>query len=282
MFTEREFESAYEIMSGFNNIRKQINDDPKLLTKLYEIYKKSGLSEIKDYSDVDSSFTRDVRCSVMDCYISLGYPHVYNRNAFEHFDLLSEVFLNKEIKLDYTEYENILTSSYHIQRRDYYEKIFNLCHGYSIKYSTLARLYAFLIKTDEYIAETFLILIKKLTWKLSKDNQYVTSEGEAWFLKLIYNDLSLNPDDKLEYRIKDEEKMLFAIDSDFFDLIDKITSEFDSFVKNELLDSREISHYFNTHEEFSNIIKDRDSEKNIIKNLVRKDMYYVFTKLNHK
>ena len=36
MFTQEEFESAYEIVSGFNNIRKQITGDPKLLTELYK------------------------------------------------------------------------------------------------------------------------------------------------------------------------------------------------------------------------------------------------------
>ena len=170
MFTQEEFESAYEIISGFNNIRKQINDDPKLLTKLFELYKDWGV-DVKSYDDVDSTFTYDVRSSVLDCYISLGYPHEYNRNAFEHFDLLSQVFIDKEDNLDYIRYENIWNSPSYGQRREYYEKIYNLCHEYSIKHSTLTRLYRYLLETDEYIAETFLILIKKLTFQL-KESQY--------------------------------------------------------------------------------------------------------------
>ena len=280
MFTQEEFESAYDIISGFNNIRKQINDDSKLLTKLFDLYKSLGV-DIKDYSDINKYLLGDLRRSALDCYFSLGYPHNYNRKAFEHFDLLSEVLYRNGSNLDYTEYENIWTSPNHVSDRDYYEEMFNICKEYSVKYSSLDRLYVYLLKTDEYIAETFLILIKKLTWKLSKNNQYVTSEGDIWFLKLVRNDLGLHPDDKPEYRIRNEEKVIFTIDSEFFDLIDKITSEFDSFVKNELLDSRAISHYFNTHEAFSSIIEERDDEKYIIKILVRKDMYNVFTKLNH-
>jgi len=190
MFTQEEFESAYEIISGFNNIRKQINDDSELLKKLYELYKKRGL-KVEKYSDVDDNFTANVRYAVLDCYISLGYPHEYNRNAFEHFNLLSQVFLDSKNEFDYAEYKCIWDSLDYARRRGYYEKVFNICFEYAVKYSTLSKLYIDLLKTDKYIAETFLILIKKLTWKLSKNNQYVTSEGEAWFLKLMYNDLGL-------------------------------------------------------------------------------------------
>ena len=71
MFTQEEFESAYEIMSGFNNIRKQIINDPKLLSTLYELYKNSGFN-VKGYEDVDSFFIMDVRYSILNCYTSLG------------------------------------------------------------------------------------------------------------------------------------------------------------------------------------------------------------------
>lgn len=281
MFTQEEFESAYEIISGFNNIRKLINDDPELLTKLYELYKNNGFDDVKDNSDVDFSFTRDVRCSVMDCYISLGYPHEYNRNAFEHFDLLSEVFYRNGNNIDYIEYENIWTSPYSVQKRDICKKMFNSFHKFALDYPTLARLYTYLLKTDEYIAETFLILIKNLTHQLSKNTQYVTAEGDVWYLKLLYNQLALNPNDKPEYIIKEDESLKLSIEPEFFNLIDKITSEFDAFVKNELLDSDALSRYFNTHEICNSIIEDRDTEKFVIKTLVKKDMYKVFTKLNH-
>lgn len=64
MFTQEEFDSAYRIISGFNDIRKQINDNPKLLTKLYEIYKIRGL-KVEKYSDVDDNFTANVRYAVL-------------------------------------------------------------------------------------------------------------------------------------------------------------------------------------------------------------------------
>ena len=280
MFTQEEFESAYEIMSGFNNIRKQINDDPKLLTKLYEDFKSNGVN-VENYDKVVDYLISDVQSAVLDCYYYLGYPHEYNRNVFEHFDLLTEVFYRNENNLDYTEYENIWNNNNlnYARRRDYYNNIFNICNKYS-KDPTLSRLYRYLLKTDKYIAETYLILIKKLVFQL-KGSEYVTSEGETWWLKLIYDDLELNPNDKPEYRIKNEEKLKFSIDSDFFDLIDKITSEFDSFVKKELLNSKEISHFFSTHEPFSSIIDKRELEVFVIKVLAEKDMFNVFKKLNH-
>lgn len=280
MFTQDEFESAYEIVSGFNNIRKQINDDPKLLTKLFDLYQ-SDEYEIKDYSDIDKRITNDFRFAVLDCYISLGYPYEYNRNLFEHFDLLTEVLYRNGDNIDYTEYKNVWTNSNYSLRREYYKDIFNTCHKYSVQYSTLGRLYAYLLKVDKYIAEFFLVLIKNLALKLSNNSQYVTSEGNKWFLKLLNNDLGLNPDDKLEYGIKNGEKLKITIDSDFFDLIDKITSEFDIFVKKQLHDSVAISHYFNTHEPFCSRIEDRDGEKFVINTLVEKDMFNVFVKLNH-
>jgi len=279
MFTQEEFESAYEIISGFNNIRKQINDDPKLLTKLFELYKDWGV-DVKSYDDVDSTFTYDVRSSVLDCYISLGYPHEYNRNAFEHFDLLSQVFIDKENNLDYIRYENIWNSPSYGQRREYYEKIYNLCHEYSIKHSTLARFYRYLLETDEYIAETFLILIKKLTFQL-KESQYLTAEGEIWCLKLWRNELNLNSDDKPEYIMKSDERLIITIESDYFVLIDEITSEFDSFVRNELLDSESLSRYFITNDVLSKIVTDAKKKNTVIKTLVLKDIFSVFTKLNH-
>lgn len=282
MFTQEEFESAYEIISGFNNIRKQINEDSELLSKLYEIYKNYGF-DVKGNSDIDKRVANDVRCSVLYCYISLGYPHDYNSNEYEHFDLLSEIFYRYEKNqnnLSYIEYENIWTNANHAPDREYYEEIFNIFYDIAVKYNTLARFYSFLLKTDEYIAETFLILIKKLAYQLEK-SQYVTSEGDKWYVKLLYNKLGLNPDDKPEYKIKSDEKLIFSIESDFYVLIDKITSEFDSFVKKELLDSMILSHYLNTHEIFSSKIKDRKNEKTLIKILIRKDMCNVFTKLNH-
>ena len=279
MFTQEEFESAYEIISGFNNIRKQINDDPKLLTKLFELYKDWGV-DVKSYDDVDSTFTYDVRSSVLDCYISLGYPHEYNRNAFEHFDLLSQVFIDKENNLDYIRYENIWNSPSYGQRREYYEKIYNLCHEYSIKHSTLTRFYRYLLETDEYIAETFLILIKKLTFQL-KESQYLTAEGEIWCLKLWRNELNLNSDDKPEYIMKSDERLIITIESDYFVLIDEITSEFDSFVRNELLDSESLSRYFITNDVLSKIVTDAKKKNTVIKTLVLKDIFSVFTKLNH-
>lgn len=278
MFTQEEFESAYEIISGFNNIRKQINDDPKLLSKLYEVYKNSGFN-VKDYSSIDERYTNDVRFSVLDCYISLGYPHEYTRNAFNHFNLLSEVFYRNN-NLDYTEYENTWTSSDYALRRGYYEKIFNICHEYSVGHSTLARLYSYLLKTDEYIAETFLILIKKLALQL-KNNQFVTPDGEIWCRKLIYDELALNPNGKPEYIIKDDESIKMTIEPEFFDLIDKITSEFYSFVRNELFVSESVYRYFTTHNILKHIVTDTKRKNNVIKTFVLKDVFSVFVKLNH-
>ena len=280
MFTQEEFESAYEIISGFDNIRKQINDDPKLLNKLSDVYKSDGY-DIKESSDVNKLIKGDIRYSILYCYISLGYPHEYDMNIFEHFVLLSEVLYREGRYLDYEEYVKLWTSPNCSSDREYYEKVFNGHYKIVIKYSTLDLFYRYLLKTDEYIAETFIILIKKLAWKLSDNSQYVTSDGNKWYLKLMFNDLGLNPDDKPEYRIKREEKIKYTIDSDFFDLIDKITSEYDSFVKKELLDSRAISHYFSTHEPFSSRIKDRDVEEYVIKTLTEKDMFIVFENLNH-
>ena len=117
MFTQEEFESAYEIMSGFNNIRKQIINDPKLLSTLYELYKNSGFN-VKGYEDVDSFFIMDVRYSILNCYTSLGYPYEYDRNVFEHFDLLTEVLYRNGKSLNYTEYEDIWTSPNHVADRE--------------------------------------------------------------------------------------------------------------------------------------------------------------------
>ena len=279
MFTQEEFERAYEIISGFNNIRKQINDDPKLLTKLYEIFKRQGLN-IEGYSDVDTFFTLHIRHAVLYCYLSLGYPLEYDKSIYEYFDLLSQVFLSKENNLDYSEYENIWKSPLFVQRREFYEKAYNLVQKPENHKHSFNQLYSDLLEVDKYIAETYLILIKKLVLQLKK-SEYITSDGEKWYVKLFLNDLSLNPDDKPEYRKKSDECIKYSIDSDFFNLIDKITSEFDSFVKQELLDSKAISHFLNTHEIFGSMIEDRDDERYITKILVRKDIFNVFKKLNH-
>ena len=58
MFTQEEFENAYEIISGFDYIRKQINDDPKLLNKLSDVYKSEGY-DIKGSSDVNKLIKGD-------------------------------------------------------------------------------------------------------------------------------------------------------------------------------------------------------------------------------
>ena len=282
MFTQEEFESAYEIISGFNNIRKQINDDPKLLTKLYEIYKNYGF-DVKGNSDIDKRVANDVRCSILYCYISLGCPHDYNSNEYEHFDLLSEIFYRYEKNqnnLSYIEYENIWTNANHAPDREYYEEIFNIFYDVAVKYNTLARFYSFLLKTDEYIAETFLVLIKKLSLQLKK-SQYVTADGEKWCTKLIYDELALNPNGKPEYIMKDDESFKFSIEPEFFDLIDKITSEFDSFIKRELIESENVSRFFISHEPFKNFIENVKERETVIKSLVIKDICKIFIKLNH-
>lgn len=279
MFTQEEFDSAYRIISGFNDIRKQINDNPKLLTKLYEIYKIRGL-KVEKYSDVDDNFTANVRYAVIDCYISLGYPHEYNRIVFEHFDLLTQAFLDSENELNYTEYENIWNSPNYVRRRAYYKDVFNICFEYAVKYSTFAKLYTDLLNTDIYIAETFLILIKKLTLHLKK-SQYVTPHGEMWCLKLWRNELNLNSDDKPEYIMKDDERIKMEIESEYFDLIDKITSEFDSFVKRELIESENVAHYLISHKPFCNFIENVKGRDTVIKTLVIKDICEIFKKLNH-
>jgi Cdc6-like AAA superfamily ATPase len=279
MFTQEEFESAYEIMSGFNNIRKQIINDPKLLSTLYELYKNSGFN-VKGYEDVDSFFIMDVRYSILNCYTSLGYPYEYDRNVFEHFDLLTEVLYRNGKSLNYTEYEDIWTSPNHVADREYYEKMFNLCHKYAVKYFTLERLYAYLLKTDEYIAETFLILIKRLAHLLEK-SQHVTSDGDKWYLKLMYNNLGLNPNDKLEYKIKSDEKLTLSIESDYFDLIENITDDLNSFVENELYDSEDLYHYLTSHQVFKAKISDREIANTAIEALVKIDMCRTFKNFNH-
>lgn len=262
-----------------NNVRKQINDDPKLLTKLFDLYKSQGLN-VKDFNDVDGYFTGDVREAVLRCYFSLGYPHEYDRNVFEHFDLLSQVFLGKENYLDYMKYEAIWTSPNYVRTREYYKKSFNNFREIAEDYPVISMLYRRMLKLDEYIAETVLILIKNLVSQLYKSHN-VTSEGNKWFLKLMYNDLELNPDEKFEYKKKGEEEFALSINSDYYALIDKITSDFDFFVRDELLGSETISRYLNSHEPFSNFIKDADREKIVIKTLVVKDICRIFTKLDH-
>lgn len=278
MFTQEEFESAYEIISGFNNIRKQINDDPELLKKLYEAYRSIGVN-IENCDKVDGYFKSDVQSAVLDCYYFLGYPHEYNRNVFEHFDLLTQALLGRENELSYAEYEKIWNSPDYAQRREYYYNVFNICDKYS-KTPTLARLYADLLKTDKFIAETFLILIKKLALQL-KESQHVTSGGKIWCRKFIYDELDLNPNGKPEYIIKDDESIKLTIEPEFFDLIDKITSEFESFVKRELIESENVSRFFFSHEPFSNIIENVKGRDTVIRSLVIKDTCKIFIKLNH-
>ena len=278
MFTQEEFENAYEIITGFNNIRKQINDNPKLLTTLYEIYKNRGL-EVKEYSYVDKYVKLDIENTVLDCYISLGYPHEYNRNIFEYFDLLTQVYLDKENILNYTEYENIWTNPNYARRRDYYKDIFDLNYKFAIQYPTLDRFYTDLLKTDKYIAETFLILIKKLAFKLRK-SPHVTAEGEIWCQKLIYDELELKPNGKPEYIMKDEEGFKMTIEQEFLDLINQITSEFDTFIKRELIESENVSRYFISHEPFSNYIEDV-SQETVINSIAIKDICKIFINLNH-
>lgn len=279
MFTQEEFKNAYEIITGFNNIRKQINDDPKLLNKLYDLYKSDGYDP-KDHSDVVKLITADIRRSVLDCYIYLGYTREYNMNKFEYFVLLAEVLYREGENLDYAEYMSIWTSPNCSSDREYYEKVFNHAYEIAIKYSSLDVFYRYLLKTDEYIAETFLILIKNLAGILLDNSQFVTNDGNEWFLKLWNNNLGLHPDDKPEYRIKSEEKLKFTITTEFFDLIDQITSEFDTFVKRELIESEDVSRYFISQEPFSNYIEDVRQET-VIKSIVIKDICKIYIKLNH-
>lgn len=280
MFTQEEFESAYEIVSGFNNIRKQINDDPKLLTKLFDIYINHGF-EVENYSSVEKYISMRVRKDVMSCYFFLGYPHEYDKNIFEHLNLLTRILYLDDQKINYDEYVNILTSSNFVRERVFYEKMFPGVRDLALSFINGFVFYTDLLELDKYLAEKYLVLLKNLAWKLSKNNHYVTSDGNKWFIDLLDNNLGLNPDDKPEYRVKDGEKLRITIDSDFFDLIDKITSEFDSFVKRELRDSDAISHYFKTHEPFCSRIENREGELFVINTLVEKDMFIVFDRLNH-
>ena len=279
MFTQEEFESAYEIISGFNNIRKQINDDPKLLTKLYEVYKKQGFA-VEDYSSVDKYVSMRVRKDVLSCYFLLGFPHEYDKNIFEHLDLLTKVLYFDEQEIDYSEYVKKRTNPIFAYEREFYEKMFPGVRNLALNYINKFDFYTDLLELDKYLAETFLILIKKLVHQLEK-SQYVTSDGENWYVKLMYNDLGLNPDDKPEYKIKSDEKLTLSIKSDFYVLIDNITSEFDSFVRNELFGSESLSRYFITHETYSNIVKDTARINILIKTFVLKDIFSVFVKLNH-
>ena len=125
--------------------------------------------------------------------------------------------------------------------------------------------YRDLLEVDDNIAETFLILIKKLSFQLSRNKHYVTSDGDEWRLKLWRNELNLNSDDKPEYIMKSDERLVIDIESDFFDLIDKITNEFDSFVRNELLGSEGISRYLITIEVLSKIVIDAKKKNTVIK-----------------
>ena len=279
MFTQEEFESAYEIMSAFNNIRRKINDDHMLLNKLYDLYKSDGYN-IKDHSDVDKYIKSCIRHSVLDCYISLGYPHEYDMNIFEHFILLAEVLYREDDILDYAEYVSIWTNPNRNSDREYYKKVFNNGFEVAVKYSTLDELYAYFLKTDEYIAETFLIIIKKIALQLNK-KEYVTPKGKTWLKKLLYNELALNPSDKPEYVIKDNESFEITIESEFYGLIDIITTEFDSFVKDELLCSDSISRYLISHEPFCNYIETIKQRNIVIKTLVRKDILKIYILLNH-
>ena len=53
---------------------------------------------------------------------------------------------------------------------------------------------------------------------LSKNSQYVSSEGDRWYTRLLFDDLGFKEDGKPEFKIKSDEKIKFAIDSDFFDI----------------------------------------------------------------
>lgn len=275
MFTEKEFDSAREIILGFNDIRKQIIDDPKLTSKLYELYKDSGV-DVKEYNDVDNYLRVDIRCAILYCYFSLGYPNEYHRNIFDHFDLLTLVYLDNGKKINYVEYENDCTKPLSTQSRDLYDKVFS----FTLKFFSLKRFYIILLKTDEYIAGTFLILLKKLALQL-KDTQYLTPDGKKWCKKLVYDELELNPNNKPEYIMKSDEEFTITIEPDYFDLIDKITSEFKYFVKNELNVSESVLHYFITHDPFNNYVGDKSRKSTLINTLVLKDIFSVFTKLNH-
>lgn len=278
MFTQEEFDSAYEIVSGFNNIRKQINDDPKLLSSFYDLYKSRGF-KLESYDDVDKHFGAYVRYAVLECYFSLGFPHEYDKNVFEHFDMLTQVLMLNDNDLNYSKYVCIRTELSYARTRELYEKIFDINHDCPIK-QPIGKFYRDFLGIDEYMAETFLILIKKLAFQLKK-SPYTTAEGKKWLLELVRNELGLNPGDKPEYVIKRDEDYILTIKSDFFELIDKITSEFFYFVKNELLESERIHHFLMTKEPFCNLKTDTDSRIQTIKFLVEKDMFKIFFKLNH-
>ena len=112
-------------------------------------------------------------------------------------------------------------------------------------------------------------------------SQYATPDGKRWGKKLVYDELELKPNWKPEYTIKDDESIELTIEPEFFDLIDKITSDFDFFVRNELLGSATISHYLISHEPYNSKIKKVNNKKFVIDTLVIKDLSKIFIKLGH-
>ena len=97
----------------------------------------------------------------------------------------------------------------------------------------------------------------------------------------MYNNLGLNPNDKLEYKIKSDEKLTLSIESDYFDLIENITDDLNSFVENELYESEDLYHYLTSHQVFKAKISDREIANTAIEALVKIDMCRTFKNLNH-
>lgn len=279
MYKEKDFDEAYDLTRDIIYFIKSIQEDSNLSYNIFKCLNDMGF-ELNSLSDAENLTWNITRRDILACHFALGFPKVYNPSAYEFFDLFNFAWYKRDEWILHSEYHDFMLNANAITQ--YCKNMFDSCIKIAQDDCEKPLFYNILCHVDDYESDKYIEILKDIANYISNKNTYVTIGGKKWLDELNNNPKAFSGiNQKQEYNLTNDEVYVDSVNHDYYTLIDKVTDEILSFIRNELFNSTSVLKVVRKHPILGQAVTDIDNYKVFIRLSTTKDICECYKKLGH-
>lgn len=277
MYTETEFGKVYDITSTFNFCCETIMKESGF--EIFSALSNRGLDP-EDLEHAGFLLTLLVRRDILVCYYHLGYPTTYKKNRFGYYEVFNQLMSSEFKYIDYSDYKEFWTSSIYSEVRKSLVNLYESVKNMAERFPGTLLFYNILFDVDESWADYYIDYIQKMVLDIGSGNSMVTEKGRKWRDRVLNNPTFLSHLNTEEDDTILDEKLVYSVDQQYYDLLYKVANELDEFIK-EHYTSNALLRIMREEASLRDLVYDYDTLTRYIKVFAISDLATIYKRLNH-
>lgn len=285
MFKEKEFEKAMWLIRTLRHfIKSNLLSNTAEQDALFDAFQKDGfkMDANNKEEEVAQKISLYIRADIVTCYTMLEYPKDYNKYDFSFYDLASYP-LNPALfgLILYSDYVDYCTDYSYEEIRQSHKRMFELLRERTNYTPGRLSFYSILKDIKSTQCDEYIRTMQRIVQKMAENRTDLSRGGHLWLKRMLYEPDVLTDVFHKEYIIKADEKYVDTISETYFNLIDKISEEIISFLRDELYQNSSLKYYLSNHSKYSSLITSDNKFRLFTNVFFKKDICKIYNKLNH-